>query len=128
MIHGVEVFHSAGHELITTADALTIVLRHRTGGGNHFEIAPSPVSYPLLTMLVQDDFAILHFFGLPGDGGWQSRGNLHAVPDVVEFPDPAGSVLALPGVAVIDVITAERCVAAFAPSFARPEFVDWMRL
>ena len=66
--------------------------------------------------------------GRASRSGWQSRGNLHAVPAVVEFPDPTGSAMTLPGAAVIDLVTAERCVTAFAASLSRPELVEWMRL
>ena len=81
-----------------------------------------------MTLMVQDDFAVLHYFGSADDGGSQSRGNLHAVPTVVEFPDPAGSELTLPGTAVIDLVTAERCVTAFAATLSRPDLVDWLQL
>jgi hypothetical protein len=128
MIHRVDVFHLTGQELVTTAEALATVVRQRTDGGSHLEIAPHPSSHPLMTLIVQDSFAVLHFFGSVDDPGWQSRGNLHAVRAVVEFPDPTGSVMTLPGAAVIDLVTAERCVTAFAESLSRPELVEWMRL
>jgi len=128
MIHRVDVFHLSGQELVTTAEALATIVRRRTAGGSHLEIAPHPSSHPLMTLIVQDSFAVLHYFGSVDDPGWQSRGNLHAVPAVVEFPDPTGSVMTLPGAAVIDLVTAERCVTAFAESLSRPGLVEWMRL
>ena len=128
MIHRVDVFHLSGQELVTTAEALATIVRRRTDGGSHLEIAPHPSSHPLMTLIVQDSFAVLHYFGSVDDPGWQSCGNLHAVPAVVEFPDPTGSVMTLPGAAVIDLVTAERCVTAFAASLSRPELVEWMRL
>ena len=107
MIHRVDVFDLSGQELVTTAEALAAILRRRTDGGSHVEIAPHPASHPLMTLIVQDSFAVLHYFGSVDDPGWQSRGNLHAVPAVVEFPDPTGSVMTLPGAAVIDLVTGD---------------------
>ena len=128
MIHRLDVFHLTGQELVTTTEALVAIVRRRTDGGSHVEIAAHPAAHPLMTLIVQDSFAVLHYFGSVDDPGWQSRGNLPAVPAVVEFPDPTGSVMTLPGAAAIDLVTAERCVTAFAASLSRPELLEWMRL
>lgn len=124
----VEVFHLLGHEQVDTVEALGSVLRQRSDRGNHFEISPSPAAHPLLTLMVRDDYAVLHFFESGDEAGWQSRGNLHAAPAVIEFLDPAGAPVTLPSAAVVDLVTAERCVDEFAGSLVRPRFVDWLRL
>lgn len=126
--HGIEVFHLSGHDTVASNDQSLSVLRERVSGGNHFEIAPATTTYPLLTLMVRDDFAVLHHFSSEHDVGSQSSGNLHGVPPAVGFPDPGGEDVTLPGSIVIDVVTAERCVQEFAEHLIRPTIVDWLEL
>jgi len=128
MIHSLEVVHLAGHDAVTTIDGLSAILRERVSGGNHFEVAPDLTTYPLLTLMVSDDVAVLHYFASEHDAGSQSRGNLHGAPPAVSFRDPEGVVVTLPGAVAIDIVTAQRCVQEFAEHLTRPALVDWLEL
>jgi len=124
----VAVFDLYGYEAVGSADELATVLERRSSGANHFEVSANPPAYPLLTLMVSGDLAVLHYFAGPGDAGAQSTGNLHAAPDVADFPDASGGVVRLAGDAIVDLTTARRCVEQFAETGERPDAVGWRPL
>ena len=124
-MNGAEIFSLAGSRHVATSEELALALRERSRGANHFEISPSPPRFPILTLMVNGDYAVLHYFSSADDIGAQSRANLHAVPSVVDFPDPGGAVVTLSGSAVVDVVSAERCAVEFVTSWDRPAGVEW---
>lgn len=113
---------------VSTSEELGEVLGRRVGGGNHFMIASATAEYPMLDLMVRDDFAMLHYFAQEGVGS-QAVGSLADPPEEVEFPDSSmGDMLSMPGSVLIDAPTALRCVHQFAETLDRPDLVDWIEL
>ena len=112
------------HRVSTPAD-LAEVLGYRIGGGNHFEIAVTASTYPMLDVLVQDQYAVVHYWSREGIAGDQAASTLTDAPAEIEFPH---SDVLMPGSSVIDVATANACVVQFAETLSRPTVVEWTEL
>lgn len=128
-MHELEVIVLDDPRVISTPDELSAVLVAGSGEGNHFMIASATAQYPMLDLLVRDDYAVLHFFDEAGEAGHQAVSNVSEPPDEVEFPDSSmGDTLSMPGSVLIDTATAVRCVEEFAETLARPTLVEWTEL
>ena len=112
------------HRVSTPAD-LAEVLAYRIGGGNHFEVAVTASAYPMLDVLVQDQYAVVHYWSREGIAGDQAVSTLTDDPAEVEF---SHSDVLVPGSVVIDVETANACVQQFAETLSRPTVVEWAEL
>ena len=112
------------HRVSTPAD-LAEVLRYRIGGGNHFEVAVTASAYPMLDVLVQDQYAVVHYWSREGIAGDQAVSTLKDGPAEIEFPH---CDVSMPGSSVIDVETANACVEQFAETLSRPTVVEWTEL
>jgi Immunity protein Imm1 len=112
------------HRVSTPAD-LAEVLRYRIGGGNHFEVAVTASAYPMLDVLVQDQYAVVHYWSMEGIAGDQAVSTLTDAPAEIEF---SHSDVLMPGSVVIDVETANACVEQFAETLSRPTVVEWTKL
>jgi hypothetical protein len=112
------------HRVSTPAD-LAEVLRYRIGGGNHFEVAVTASAYPMLDVLVQDQYAVVHYWSMEGIAGDQAVSTLTDAPVEIEF---SHSDVLMPGSVVIDVETANACVEQFAETLSRPTVVEWTKL
>jgi hypothetical protein len=116
------------HRVSTPAD-LAKVLASRVGGGNHFQIAAAAPAYPMLDVLVQDQYAVVHYFPSDAIAGDQAVSTLTDAPAEVEFPhSDLGEPLSMPGSVLIDVATANACVEQFAETLSRPTVVEWTEL
>jgi hypothetical protein len=128
-MHELEVTVLDESRTVSTAGELGKAMGQRVNGGNHWMIS-SPVSpYPMLDVLVQDEYAALHYFVIEGNAGDQALPNLIDPPDEVQFPHSSqGDTIALPGSVLIDATTAQQCVHQFAETLARPTLVAWTAL
>ena len=110
---------------VSTPAGLAEVLGYRIGGGNHFEVAVTASAYPMLDVLVQDQYAVVRYWSREGIAGDQAVSTLTDGPVEIEFP--LRDVL-MPGSVVIDVETANACVEQFAETLSRPTVVAWTEL
>ena len=110
---------------VSTPAGLAEVLGHRIGGGNHFEVAVTASAYPMLDVLVQDQYAVVHYWSREGIAGDQAVSTLTDAPAEVEF---SHSDVSVPGSVVIPVATAYACVEQFATTLTRRTVVEWAEL
>ena len=109
---------------VSTPADLAEVLGYRIGG-NHFEVAVMASTYPMLDVLVQDQYAVVHYWSREGVAGDQAASTLIDAPAEIEF---LHRDVLMPGSSVIDVATANACVVQFAETLSRPTVVDWTEL
>jgi hypothetical protein len=112
------------HAVSTPAD-LAEVLGKGIGGGNHFEVAVTASAYPMLDVLVQDQYALVHYWSREGISGDQAVSTLTDAPAEVEF---SHSDVRVTGTVVIAVDPAHACVEQFAETLSRPTVVEWAEL
>lgn len=126
-MYELDVFALGGQHVVSTGRDLAEALSSRVDNGNHFEIASTTSTWPLLDLLVRDSYVSIHYF--PGDGmaGDQAVSNVTDAPDEVDFPHQSGPVT-LPGSVLVDLETAVACVEQFAETLARPTLVEWITL
>ncbi len=92
-------------------------------------IASASAPFPMLDLLVRDQYAVLHYFAREGAAGYQAASNAVDPPDNVDFPHSSSrDTMSMPGWVLIDVGTADACVDQFARTLARPTLVDWIEL
>jgi Immunity protein Imm1 len=128
-MHELEVVVLDEPRTVTTADELSEVIASRIAGGSHFEISSATARYPMLDVLVQEPYAVVHWFPRDGDAGAQACSDVAEPPEEVAFPHSAlGDRITMPGSVLIEVATAEACVEQFAATLSRPTLVDWIEM
>ena len=128
-MHELEVIVLDEPRTVSTPGELADVIGSRVDGGNHFMIASATCAYPMLDLLVRDQYAVLHYFAREGVAGDQAASNLADPPHEVDFPHSSmGETMSMPGSILIGVGTAGSCVEQFAETLARPTLVDWIEL
>lgn len=115
---------------VSSPEALAAQLELRVGSMNHFAISPAPAGHPLLTMMVNGDAWVVHYFASPNDPGSIACDPEDAVraagrPPTVEMPDPSGMMATLPDLVVLDQRTALSLAAEYASSWERPTSIGW---
>jgi len=85
-MHELEVIVLDEPRTVSTPGELAEVIGSRVDGGNHFMIASATCAYPMLDLLVRDQYAVLHYFAREGVAGDQAASNLADPPDEVELP------------------------------------------
>jgi Immunity protein Imm1 len=128
-MHELEVVVLDEPRTVTTPDELSEVIASRIAGGSHFEISSATTRYPMLDVLVQEPYAVVHWFPRDGDAGAQACSDVAEPPQEVAFPHGAlGDRITMPGSVLIEVATAEACVEQFADTLSRPTLVDWIEM
>jgi len=114
---------------VSTLNELAEVLASRIDGGNHFEVASVSSTFPMLDVMVQGSYAVVHYFAFDGAAGEQATSNVEGGPEEVAFPHSAlGERIVMPGSVVIDSGTAIACIEQFAQTLSRPTLVGWIDL
>ena len=129
MVHELEVVVLDKPRTVTTSKGLAEVIASRIGGGIHFQISSATAPFPMLDVLVQEPYAVVHWFPRDGDAGAQARSDVAEPPEELTFPHSAlGDGITMPGSVLIEVATAEACVEQFADTLSRPTLVDWIEM
>jgi hypothetical protein len=129
VVHELEVIVLDEPRTVTTSDVLAALIATRIEGGNHFQISSATAPFPMLDVLVQEPYAVVHWFPRDGDAGAQACSDVAEPPQEVVFPLSAlGDGITMPGSVLIEVATAEACVEQFADTLSRPTLVDWIEM
>lgn len=101
--------------VIRSREALDEALRRRIDGVNHFTLSPDPVDHPVLTLAVDADRWVVHYFASPDDPGRIAIGDPTAVGEA-PVPDAGGQPVGLPRATMLEVNTAFHAADTFLAS------------
>lgn len=128
-MHALTIADLAATSVVSTPSELADAITRRFDGANHYMIASVDAAFPMLDIMLRDEYAVIHYFESEGVAGDQSVSNVADPPDDVAFPENlTGASLSMPGSVVIDVATATRCVEQYAENLARPTRITWLEL
>lgn len=118
------VYSLAGGALVTSPEELRTQLDLRVGSVNHFTLSSAPAGHPLLTLTVNRQDWVAHYFDSPNDPGSIALGS-NTTRQLVEIPDPSGALVRLAGGVALDPVTAFELAARFLLDRSRSTTVAW---
>ena len=125
------ITHFGGTVDCTTIDELKNILNTRYGeNSNNFWIARNE-KYPLLTILVKDEYANLTFFPGEDSSGFLSIGNELdlAKDDFTDFyVNTPTEIISVKNNFVIPFTTALKIAEEFFITLSKPSCIDWFEL
>lgn len=128
-MHALTIADLEGTSMVSTPSELADAIKRRFDGANHYMIASVDAAFPMLDIMLRDEYAVIHYFESEGVAGDQSVSNAADPPDDVAFPENlTGASLSMPGSVVIEASAAIGCVEQFAQDLARPTVIHWREL
>lgn len=96
---------------------------------NAFYISKSGYEYPLLTVHIKGEMAVVHYLPEDGNPGFKSQGQLLEPGSLVEFYDSVcGDPITVPSESVVRVSDAVQAAIEFLQNGGLPTDIDWLEL
>lgn len=118
--------NASGDQKCTTKQELEILIRKSSlNPYDDIWISEKGSSYPCLAILVNGNFACIHYFSNDSGDMWQSVG--YCEQDVT-FKATGEAPSTMPGNCVISLDTAIKCMEEFFDTHKRPNCIVWREL
>ncbi len=131
VFHPLRIDHFFGSTEVTSdAELLDVMgMRCEANNANKFDISSMDCNYPFLSVMVNDDLAVLHYFSEDGGDCWISNNlNPCVSEDVIFWESENSDGIPLPCDSVVEYSVALNAVKNFAANLSKPQLIDWMEL